>query len=148
MKTPPRARIFFDVDGTLITWDRRLRPYAREVIAALAERDIAVYLWSGAGRRWEVVDVHGLRAHIAGCFEKPLSRHHARLSELAIPFCPDYVVDDDDEVVAAFGGMCVPEPLEPLAEDRHLLDVLRDVQARFAVEPQFELLERERDERD
>ncbi len=27
------VRVFFDVDDTLLTWDHRLRPFAREVIA-------------------------------------------------------------------------------------------------------------------
>lgn len=121
------SRIFFDVDDTILTWDRRLRPFAREVIGELAGQGWHVYLWSGVGRRWEVLDVYGLRPHIRDCFEKPLSRHRERLPELGIPFIPDWVVDDDAEIVRVFGGTVVPAPLEPLAADRHLLRVLEDV---------------------
>lgn len=91
----------------------------------------AVYIWSGVGVRWEVVDVHGLRPFVRDCFVKPLSRHHERLKELRIPFVPDHVVDDDDEIVRAFGGTLVPAPLEPLHSDRELLRVLDDLERRF-----------------
>ncbi len=123
--------VFFDVDDTLITWDRRLRPHAREVVEAVHDMGFAVYVWSGVGVRWEVVDVHSLRPFVRDCFQKPLSRHHERLSELRIPVVPDHVVDDDDEVVAAFGGTLVAAPLEPLRADRELLRVLDDLRARF-----------------
>jgi hypothetical protein len=92
---------------------------------------VEVSLWSGAGVRWEVADVHRLRPLIAGCYLKPLSRHRERLGEIGIAFPPDHVVDDDDEIVAVFGGTHVPAPLEPLADDRHLLRVLEDVALRF-----------------
>ncbi len=128
-----RARIFFDVDDTLLTWDHRLRPHAREVIGALAAGGFAVYLWSGAGVRWEVAWAHDLARHITGCFEKPLSRHRERLAGLGVPFVPDHVVDDDEDIVRVFGGTHVPAPLEPLHEDRHLLRVLADVAARFGL---------------
>jgi FMN phosphatase YigB (HAD superfamily) len=124
-------RVFFDVDNTLVTWDGRLRPLAREVMAELRDGGFALYLWSGVGRRWEVAHVHELTDLISGCFEKPLSRHRERLGELGVPFPPDHVVDDDEELVAVFGGTLVPVPQEPLEADRHLLRVLDDVSRRF-----------------
>ena len=92
-----------------------------------------VYLWSGVGVRWEVVDVHDLRPFVRDCYVKPLSRHRERLRELLIPREPDHVVDDDDEIVRVFGGTHVPAPLEPLAEDMELLRVIPDLRKRFGL---------------
>lgn len=130
---PGALRIFFDVDDTLLSWNGRMRPCAREIIAAIAEAGAEVYLWSGVGVRWEVAHAYDLRAHITDCFVKPLSRHRERLVELGIPFVPDHVVDDDDEIVRVFGGTHVPAPLEPLEDDRALLQVLNDVRERFGL---------------
>jgi hypothetical protein len=126
--------VFFDVDDTLLTWDHRLRPFAREVIAELSSMGCHVYVWSGVGVRWEVVDVHELRPYVRDCYLKPLSRHRERLRDLGIEGTPDHVVDDDDEIVRVFGGTHVPAPLEPLAEDRELLRVIPDVRRRFGLE--------------
>lgn len=125
--------MFFDVDDTLLTWNHRLRPHAREVIAEVSAMGCAVYLWSGVGVRWEVVDVHELRRYVRDCFVKPLSRHRERLRELRIPCEPDHVVDDDEEIVGVFGGTHVPAPLEPLDEDAELLRVVPDLRMRFGL---------------
>ncbi|HXH21288.1 MAG TPA: hypothetical protein VNN10_04605 [Dehalococcoidia bacterium] len=125
------ARVFFDVDNTLITWDHRLRPFAREVFAALHAAGFELHVWSGTGRRPEVLHVHGLWPLVAGCYEKPLSRHFERLPELGVPCLPDHVVDDDEEIVSVFGGTLVSVPIEPLSEDRELLRVLDDLWRRF-----------------
>jgi FMN phosphatase YigB (HAD superfamily) len=109
--------IFFDVDHTLITWDYRLRPFVREVFARLCADGHAIYLWSGRGRRWEVVQRFRLERYVAGCFDKPLYDHAARLHELGIDVYPDFVIDDHPEPVAAFGGYHIPEPREPLETD-------------------------------
>jgi hypothetical protein len=116
------VRVAFDVDDTLIDFDRRLRPFAREVFEELHGRGFDLIVWSGVGLRWEVVDVHGLRAFVVGCYRKPVSRHRERLAEHGVPFVPDFVVDDDAEVVEAFGGFCIPPPAFDFAGDRHLLD--------------------------
>ncbi len=133
MATPGRGRgsVFFDVDDTLLTWDHRLRPHARDVIGEVSAMGLAVYIWSGVGPRWEVIDVHRLRPFIVDCYEKPLSRHRERLKELSIPIVPDHVVDDDEEIVSVFGGTHIPAPLEPLHADNELLRVLIDVRRRF-----------------
>ena len=123
--------VFFDVDDTLLTWDRRLRPHAREVIAEARRMGFDIYIWSGVGLRWEVLDVHDLRPFVSACYEKPLSRHRERLRELRIPVVPDHVVDDDREIVDVFGGTHVAAPLEPLEADRELLRVVSDLQDRF-----------------
>lgn len=130
---PEPLRVYFDVDDTLLTWNRRLRPFAREVISGVAAAGVEVYLWSGVGLRWEVAHAYDLRPHIVDCYVKPLSRHRERLAELGIPFAPDHVVDDDDEIVRVFGGTHVAAPLEPLSEDRALLRVLHDLNDRFGL---------------
>lgn len=120
-------RIFFDCDDTLLTWDWRLRPHTREVLDTLAEWGCEAYLWSGLGARWDVVEHFELGELLHGCFAKPLYRHRERLTELGVPFAPDYAVDDYAEIVAVFGGWQVPVPLQPLADDHHLLLVLHDI---------------------
>jgi hypothetical protein len=125
------ARVFFDVDNTVLTWDKRLRPFTREIFALLATSGFEVHVWSGIGRRPEVLHVHELWPFVTGCHEKPLSRHHDRIFELGVPCLPDHVVDDDEEVVSAFGGTLVPAPVEPLDEDRELLRVIDDLNMRF-----------------
>ncbi|MGD9935055.1 MAG: hypothetical protein AB7T37_15270, partial [Dehalococcoidia bacterium] len=95
--------VFFDVDDTLLTWDHRLRPFARPVIEAAHHAGFAIFLWSGAGLRWEVADAYSLRPFVRDCFHKPLSRYHERLAGLGVPFTPHHVVDDDEDIVAAFG---------------------------------------------
>ena len=123
--------VFFDVDDTLLCWDKRLRSHAREVVAATHAMGFDVYVWSGVGLRWEVIDVHGLRPYVKDCFRKPLSRYVERLEEMGIPFVPDHVVDDDAEIVEAFGGTLVQAPLSPAIADGALLVVLDELRERF-----------------
>ena len=100
--------IFFDVDGTIIgSYDLKLRPMVREVFDRLRADGHVIYIWSGVGLRWQEIDLHGLRPLIATCFWKPRWDHHARLVELGVQVLPDFVVDDHQEVVAAFGGVTV-----------------------------------------
>jgi hypothetical protein len=115
--------IFFDVDFTLITWDYRLRPHVKEVFAQLIADGHTLYLWSGVGKRWEVVEQFGLHEWITDCFDKPLYRHAARLTELGILVWPDFVVDDHNEPVAAFGGAVIQPPKAPLDADREMLRI-------------------------
>ena len=58
-------------------------------------------------RRWQEIDLHGLRPLIATCFWKPRWDHQAQLVELGVEVFPDFVVDDHRDVVAAFGGVTV-----------------------------------------
>jgi len=118
------VRIFFDVDDTLITWDVRIRPGVREVFAELRREGHELYLWSGYGPRWEVVERFALAAFVSDCYWKPLYDFRERLAALGIPAPPDFVVDDHPEIVAAFGGFLIPAPREPLHEDRAMWDAL------------------------
>lgn len=100
--------IFFDVDQTILGMDNSLRPGVRETMIALKEKGHRIYVWSGMGIRRETVRRHGLEGLVAGLYQKPLYDYEERLEELGLPFPPDFVVDDDPQVVSAFGGLWVP----------------------------------------
>jgi hypothetical protein len=121
--------IFFDVDDTLITWDYKLRPHVHTVFQQLRDDGHQVYLWSGMGKRWEVVERFALHDLILDCYEKPLFRHVERLSELGVPVRPDYVIDDHPDPVAVFGGYHIPPPSNPLDADEAMLRVYEAIQA-------------------
>ena len=124
---------FFDVDDTLIAWDFRLRPHVREVFPGLRDDGHSVYLWSGRGKRVEVVARYELSDLIVTCHEKPLDDHHAKLPELGVDVWPDFVIDDHYAVVNAFGGYWICPPRAPLEQDRELWKVY-DAITRFVAE--------------
>lgn len=101
--------IFFDVDHTIINSDNRLRPGVRELFERLRAAGHSVYLWSGIGRRWEIVQAYALGDLVVDCFEKPLYQYERMLAPLGINVRPDFVVDDHPHLVHAFGG-CVVAP--------------------------------------
>ena len=123
------VNIFFDVDNTIITWDVKLRPGVHEVFTRLREDGHTIYLWSGMGPRWEVVQRFDLHEHVADCFWKPLHNHHARMEELGITIFPDYVIDDHVEIIHAFTGSHVPEPMLPLDRDKVMWWVYDEITA-------------------
>jgi hypothetical protein len=124
--------IFFDVDFTLITWNYRLRPHVREVFQQLKDDGHTIYLWSGVGKRWEVVEQFGLHEYVTDCFEKPLYEHVARLAELGVSVVPDFCIDDHEEPVAAFGGAVILPAETPLDADREMLRIYESIQAFIA----------------
>ena len=128
--------IFFDVDYTLITWDVKLRPGVLEVFEKLRADGHIIYLWSGVGPRWEIVNRFELHDHVTDCFWKPLYDHHARMVELGVTVSPDYVIDDHQEIIDAFVGTTIKEPAMPLHTDRELWRVYDDIQAFVADQPQ------------
>ena len=101
-------KIFFDVDYTILGLDDSLRPGTIETLQQLKDEGNEIYIWSGMGQRWEVVEKHNLTPLVSGVYEKPTHHFHERLEELGVPFEPDFVIDDYPEVVAAFGGVWVP----------------------------------------
>ena len=101
-------KIFFDVDYTILGLDDSLRPGTIETLTQLKEDGNEIYIWSGMGERWEVVEKHNLKPLISGVYEKPTHHFHERLDELGVPFEPEFVIDDYPEVVSAFGGVWVP----------------------------------------
>lgn len=127
--------IFFDVDSTIITWDVKLRPGVHEIFQQLRDDGHTIYLWSGMGPRWEVVERFNLQEHVTDCFSKPLYRHHERLAELGVPFVPDYVIDDHAQVVDAFVGTVIDPPKLPLEWDREMWRVYDTIQEFIAEAP-------------
>ena len=101
-------KIFFDVDYTILGLDDSLRPGTKENFEKLISDGHEIYIWSGMGERWEVVEKHELGPFTSGVYEKPTHHFHERLAELKVPFEPEFVIDDYPEVVAAFGGVWVP----------------------------------------
>lgn len=121
--------IFFDVDDTLITWDVRLRPHVNDVFQQLREDGHIIHIWSGYGPRWEVIRKYNLEHHIVDCYWKPLYDHHARLPELGVPFAPDYVVDDHEEIVKAFGGSLIRAASSTFFEDKEMWRVYEEIRS-------------------
>ncbi len=101
-------KIFFDVDYTILGLDDSLRPGTKENLERLISDGHEIYIWSGMGERWEVVEKHELGPLVSGVYEKPTHHFHERLDELKVPFEPEFVIDDYPEVVGAFGGVWVP----------------------------------------
>ncbi|MBI4498293.1 MAG: hypothetical protein HY689_10375 [Chloroflexi bacterium] len=112
--------IFFDVDYTLIGYDGSLRPHVREVFEQIKADGHTIYIWSGMGVRWEVVDRHGLRPYVSGCYTKPLADHHHWLGRLGVPVTPDFCVDDHQEIIDAFGGVRIRPYEFPDRYDREM----------------------------
>ena len=100
--------VFFDVDQTILGMDNSLRPGVRETMSTLTELGHRVYVWSGMGIRRDTVRRHGLDDFVSGLFQKPLYDYQERLEELDVDITPQFVVDDDPQVVTAFGGLWVP----------------------------------------
>ena len=67
-------KIFFDVDYTILGLDDSLRPGTTDTYQKLKDDGHEIYIWSGMGERWEVIEKHSLRPYVSGVFEKPT--HH------------------------------------------------------------------------
>lgn len=119
--------IFFDVDATIVSDNYTLRPYVREIFEKLIGQGHNLYIWSGVGIRWEIVDMHKLRPYIQGCYRKPLNDHHNSLKPLGVPVVPDFCVDDHWEIIEAFGGVKVNPYFLPKADDVEMLRVYEAV---------------------
>ena len=111
--------VFFDVDGTLITWDNRIRPHVHDVFQQLKDDGHAIYIWSGIGVRTEVVERHDLHDFISGLYGKPLYSFRDRL-HLFTPVAPDFVIDDYPEIVSDLGGVQIRPPVWPMTDDREM----------------------------
>ena len=121
-------KIFFDVDYTILGLDDTLRPGTMETLEQLKEEGHEIYIWSGMGQRWEVVEKHNLTSMVSGVYEKPTHHFHERLEELGVPFEPEFVIDDYPEVVAAFGGVWVPPYFFKRSFDQEMERIYRIVQ--------------------
>ncbi|MFQ5873315.1 MAG: HAD hydrolase family protein [Dehalococcoidia bacterium] len=115
--------VFFDVDDTLIAWNGTLRPHVREVFQRLIEDGHKIYVWSGVGVRWDIVDRHGLRPFVTDCFLKPIYDYRDGLKRLGVPVEPDFCIDDHPELVRALGGEAVRPYFWVDERDREMLRV-------------------------
>ncbi len=111
--------VFFDVDGTLISWDNKLRPYVHDVFRQIKDDGHEIYIWSGVGIRQEVVDRHDLQPFISGLYRKPLYDFRERL-HLFTPVTPDFIIDDYPEIVEELGGVMVRPTHWPATNDREM----------------------------
>ena len=115
--------VFFDVDYTLIADDGSLRPHVKEVFEKLKEDGHDIYIWSGVGLRWEVINRHGLREYIETCYLKPLSEYRESLIELGVHVIPDFCIDDHAGVIMALGGTVVKPYYNRNPNDEEILRV-------------------------
>lgn len=121
--------IFFDVDYTLIAFDGSLRPYVHEVFAKIRKEGHTIFIWSGTGLRWEIVNRHNLNQYIATCYRKPIADYRKGLVRLGVDIAPDFVVDDDRGIVEEFGGVVVfPYAEDP--KDNEMRRVYEEIQKR------------------
>ncbi|MGE5594520.1 MAG: HAD family hydrolase [Hyphomicrobiales bacterium] len=108
--------VFFDVDHTLVypsAEQNALRPGAHEAMRRLKEAGHGVYVWSASGQAYveRVIDLHGLREWVDGCFDKD-PRVEPR---------PDFIIDDDWYLVDKYGGHLVSQYKAVNDADRELL---------------------------
>ena len=118
--------IYFDVDLTLISELGELRPLVTETFRLLVADGHTLYLWSGNGIRWPVVDRHGLREYVSGCFYKPLYNHRNALERQGVA-APDFCVDDLPDCIEEFGGVVVAAYGEANPVDREMARVYEAV---------------------
>jgi hypothetical protein len=123
--------VFFDVDHTIVSDRGTLRPHAREVFGRLKDDGHLVYLWSGVGRRTEVVRAHALEPYVVECFVKPTFDYERRWRREATGVWPDFCIDDHAAVIEVFGGEIVT-PFYNEPDDTEILRVY-DVIARSAI---------------
>ncbi len=112
--------VFFDVDQTIIDTQNGLRPGVIELFTRLRAEGHVIYLWSGIGKRWEIVERYALAEFVADCFEKPLMQYERLLGPLGITVRPDFVVDDHPHLVHHFGGFTVKRYLRADAHDTEM----------------------------
>ena len=106
---------------------REARGVVRDLFARLRARGHRIYLWSGIGVRWEVVERHQLHDLVETCFVKPLYAHERMLEPLEIDVRPEYV-DDHPDLVHVFGGCVVRRYLAADETDTEMERVDREIE--------------------
>jgi phosphoglycolate phosphatase-like HAD superfamily hydrolase len=121
----------FDLDGTLIGSIRndRLRPGARELLAALAERGVQCVLWSAGGASYveRKAREHGIADAFVAFYDKAERDLDQRylVGHFAPEHRPDVFVDDSPRDITAVARVIrVPQFMGGNDADRSLLDVL------------------------
>ena len=127
--------IFFDVDGTIVHWvgdEAFLRKGVRQALSAIRDDGHTIFLWSGVGKRWEIVNRFALHPWITGCYCKPKFDPAARLAEFGVDINPDFVIDDYPEIVADFEGVVIGTFVEGEAgeEFARVITAIRDSESR------------------
>ena len=108
--------VCFDVDLTLLAASHdRLRPHTRKVLRALRAEGHDVYVWSAGGRDYaqQMCRRFGIDALILAAFGKD-----------EVSLSPDFVVDDDPEMLQRFPGFLVKPYFAAAREDSALLEAL------------------------
>jgi hypothetical protein len=124
--------IYFDVDQTILSYRYTLRPGTVELFARLVDEGHRVHVWSGVGLRHRVVTDHGLDPYVSGVFVKPRSAFATALRDLGIDAYPEFVIDDDPEIVRVFGGVHITEYYFPADDDAQMQivhEIISDVTA-------------------
>ncbi|HEY2331822.1 MAG TPA: hypothetical protein VGH94_07860, partial [Acidimicrobiales bacterium] len=65
-------RIFFDVDYTILSIDYKLRSGTRDVWERLIADGHEIHVWSGEGKRYQVLRDHNLEDLVSGVYHKPI----------------------------------------------------------------------------
>jgi hypothetical protein len=98
------ARIFFDVDYTILSNFNELRPGTREVWERIVADGHEIHVWSGVGLRHQVLRDHALEDLVSGVYAKPTYNYLFRLETLGVEHMPDFIIDDFPEICTIFGG--------------------------------------------
>ncbi|MBI5948675.1 MAG: HAD family hydrolase [Chloroflexi bacterium] len=112
--------VFFDVDHTLVFVNHdtnALRPGAHDAMQRLKAAGHAVYVWSAGGEHYvnRIVDLHGLRPWVDGCFDKD-PRVEPR---------PDIIIDDDWYLVEKYGGYVVTQYKAVNDDDTEFAEIMQ-----------------------
>lgn len=120
-------RVFFDVDYTILSSDYGVRTGTVDTFRRLVADGHQVYVWSGEGKRYEVLRDFALEPFVSGVYEKPTYDYARRLDHLGIDCVPDFVIDDYVEIVSVFGGYHVRDFYSKLVDDDEMEHVYRTI---------------------
>ena len=115
-----RMDIFFDVDYTILSAYGQLRPGVREVFQKLVDDGHTLHIWSGVGIRTAEVRHHDLEGFVVGVYVKPMWNYQQEWDRQGIGVQPDFIVDDHQEIVRVFGGICIQPYFYPDERDREM----------------------------
>jgi hypothetical protein len=121
------VNVFFDVDYTILSSDYYLRTGTEETFRRLVADGHDVYVWSGEGKRHQVLRDFELEQYVTGVYEKPIYDYVRRLDRLGIECVPDFVIDDYPEIVSVFGGYHVRDFYARWHDDDEMEHVYRTI---------------------
>jgi hypothetical protein len=112
------SRVFFDIDGTLVSENDSIRPHAKEIVMELIKAGIQVIFWSGGGLDYAATWANRIHPYVrSGC--KNLREIHKS----------DFVVDDMTAVVdiaikKGADGYVIPQFVKDDSELLHVRDLI------------------------